>query len=96
GGDSAITEAIYLTKFADSVTIIHRRDQFRAAKSLVEKAQNNPKIKFILDSVVTEAKGDEILEGGGDSAITEAIYLTKFADSVTIIHRRDQFRAAKS
>ena len=63
GGDSAITEAIYLTKFADSVTIIHRRDQFRAAKSLVEKAQNNPKIKFILDSVVTEAKGDEILEG---------------------------------
>jgi thioredoxin reductase (NADPH) len=63
GGDSAITEAIYLTKFADSVTIIHRRDQFRAAKSLVERALANPKIKVIYDAVVDEAKGEEILEG---------------------------------
>lgn len=63
GGDSALDEAIYLTKFAESVTIIHRRDQFRAAKSIVEKAQANPKINFIYDSVVVEAKGDEILEG---------------------------------
>ncbi|MBU5591355.1 thioredoxin-disulfide reductase [Clostridium sp. MSJ-4] len=63
GGDSAIDEAIYLTKFADSVTIIHRRQGFRAAKTSLEKAQKNPKIKFILDTVVEEAKGDEILEG---------------------------------
>ncbi|WP_102399907.1 thioredoxin-disulfide reductase [Haloimpatiens massiliensis] len=63
GGDSAITEAIYLTKFAESVTVIHRRDQLRAAKSLQEKAFKNPKIKFIWNSVVEEAKGDEILEG---------------------------------
>lgn len=63
GGDSAITEAIYLSKFGETVTIIHRRDQLRAAKSLQEKAFNNPKIKFIWDSVVEEAKGDEILEG---------------------------------
>lgn len=63
GGDSAIDEAIYLTKFADSVTIIHRREGFRAAKTSLEKAQKNPKIKFILDTVVEEAKGDEILEG---------------------------------
>lgn len=62
GGDSAITEALYLTKFAESVTVIHRRDALRAAKSLQEKAFANPKIKFIWDSVVTEAKGDEILE----------------------------------
>ncbi|MCX7884896.1 MAG: thioredoxin-disulfide reductase [Caloramator sp.] len=62
GGDSAITEAIYLTKFAESVTVIHRRDSLRAAKSLQEKAFNNPKIKFIWNSVVTCAKGDEILE----------------------------------
>jgi thioredoxin reductase (NADPH) len=62
GGDSAITEAIYLTKFAESVTVIHRRDALRAAKSLQEKAFANPKIKFIWNSVVTEAKGDEILE----------------------------------
>lgn len=63
GGDSAIDEAIYLTKFAESVTIIHRREGFRAAKTSLEKAQNNPKIKFILNTVVEEAKGDEILEG---------------------------------
>jgi len=62
GGDSAITEAIYLTKFAESVTVIHRRDALRAAKSLQEKAFANPKIKFIWDSVVTAANGDEILE----------------------------------
>lgn len=62
GGDSAITEALYLTKFAETVTIIHRRDSLRAAKSLQEKAFNNPKIKFIWDTVVEEAKGDEILE----------------------------------
>jgi thioredoxin reductase (NADPH) len=63
GGDSAITEAIYLTKFAETVTIIHRRDSLRAAKSLQEKAFNNPKIKFIWNSVVEEAKGEEIVEG---------------------------------
>lgn len=63
GGDSAITEAIYLTKFAESVTVIHRRDKLRAAKSLQAKAFENPKIKFIWDSIPVEAKGDEILEG---------------------------------
>ena len=63
GGDSAITEAIYLTKFADSVTVIHRRDSLRAAKSLQEKAFANPKIKFIWDSTIEEAYGDEILGG---------------------------------
>lgn len=63
GGDSAITEAIYLTKFAESITVIHRRDKLRAAKSLQEKAFENPKIKFIWNSIVDEALGDEILEG---------------------------------
>jgi thioredoxin reductase (NADPH) len=63
GGDSALTESIYLTKFAESVTIIHRRDQFRGAKSIQDKVFNNPKIKIIYDSLVEEAKGDEILEG---------------------------------
>ena len=63
GGDSAISEAIYLTKFGKSVTVIHRRAELRAAKSLQEKAFNNPKIKFVWNTVVTEAKGEESLEG---------------------------------
>lgn len=63
GGDSALTEALYLTKFAENVTIIHRRDEFRGAKSIQEKIFNNPKIKVIYDTVVEEAMGDEIMEG---------------------------------
>jgi len=63
GGDSAISEAIYLAKFGETVTVIHRRDELRAAKSLQEKAFKNPKIKFVWDSIIQEAKGDEILEG---------------------------------
>ncbi len=63
GGDSALTESIYLTKFAENVTIIHRRDQFRGAKSIQDKVFNNSKIKIIYDSVVEQAKGEEILEG---------------------------------
>lgn len=62
GGDSAIQEAIYLTKFAEKVTVIHRRDQLRAAKSLQEKAFANEKIDFIWDSVVEEIQGDGIVE----------------------------------
>lgn len=62
GGDAAIQEAIYLTKFAEKVTVIHRRDELRAAKSIQEKAFANNKIYFIWDSVVTEIKGDGIVE----------------------------------
>ncbi|MEK6266188.1 MAG: thioredoxin-disulfide reductase [Clostridium sp.] len=63
GGDSALSEAIYLAKFGETVTVIHRRDELRGAKSLQEKAFKNPKIKFIWDTVAVEAKGEEILEG---------------------------------
>lgn len=62
GGDSAVEEAIFLTKFARKVTIVHRRDELRAAKSIQEKAFNNPKIDFIWDSTVEEIKGDGIVE----------------------------------
>ncbi|MCB2305158.1 thioredoxin-disulfide reductase [Clostridium estertheticum] len=62
GGDSAISEAIYLSKFGKTVTVIHRRSELRAAKSLQEKAFKNPKIKFLWDTVVEEAKGEEMLE----------------------------------
>ena len=61
GGDSAVEEAMYLTKFARKVTIIHRRDELRAAKSIQEKAFKNPKIAFMWDSVVVSVDGDELL-----------------------------------
>jgi thioredoxin reductase (NADPH) len=62
GGDSAVEEALYLTKFARKVTIIHRRDQLRAAKSIQEKAFENEKIHFMWNTVVKEIKGDGIVE----------------------------------
>ena len=62
GGDSAVEEAMYLTKFARKVTIIHRRNELRAAKSIQEKAFANPKIEFFWDSVVEEVGGDDILQ----------------------------------
>lgn len=61
GGDSAVEEAMYLAKFARKVTIIHRRDELRAAKSIQEKAFANPKLDFMWDTVVEELHGDEIL-----------------------------------
>lgn len=63
GGDTAVEEAVYLTKFGRKVTIIHRRDELRAVKAIQEKAFNNPKIEFMWDSVVTGLEGDGILEG---------------------------------
>lgn len=59
GGDSAIEEATFLTKFASRVTIIHRRGELRASKIMQEKAFNNPKIKFAWHSVVDEILGEE-------------------------------------
>ena len=63
GGDSAVEEAMYLTKFARKVTIIHRRDELRAAKSFHEKAFKNPKLHFMWDTVVEELLGEDILSG---------------------------------
>ena len=61
GGDSAVEEAMYLTKFARKVTIIHRRNELRAAKSIQEKAFKNPKLHFMWDSVVQSVDGDGLL-----------------------------------
>lgn len=61
GGDSAVEEAMYLTKFARKVTVIHRRDELRAAKSIQEKAFANDKLFFMWDTVVEEVGGDDIL-----------------------------------
>ena len=62
GGDSALEEGLFLTRFAKSVTVIHRRDELRAGAILQKRAFANPKINFIWDSVVTEIIGDEGVE----------------------------------
>ncbi len=58
GGDTAMEDSLYLTGFANSVTIVHRRDAFRASKIMQERVLANPKIKIIWNSVVQEIKGD--------------------------------------
>lgn len=78
GGDSAVDEAIFLTRFAREVTIIHRRDELRAAKIYQERAFANPKISFLWDSVVDEILGEQTVNGvrvrnvkTGESAVVE-------------------------
>ncbi len=61
GGDSALQEGIFLTRFAKNLTVIHRRDSLRASAILQDRAKANPKIKFIWDTVVTKANGDKKL-----------------------------------
>jgi thioredoxin reductase (NADPH) len=61
GGDSALTEALYLTKFAKEVTIIHRRDALRGTKIYQERVFANPKIKLLWNSIVQEIKGDSVV-----------------------------------
>jgi thioredoxin reductase (NADPH) len=63
GGDSAVEEATFLTRFAKSVTMIHRRDELRASKIMAERAHNDPKISFAWNSEVTELQGDAKLSG---------------------------------
>jgi len=63
GGDSAIEEATFLTRFANSVTLVHRRDALRASKIMQDRALANPKIKFLWDSQVVEMVGDGKLAG---------------------------------
>jgi thioredoxin reductase (NADPH) len=63
GGDSAVEEATFLTKFARSVTIVHRREQLRASKIMAQRALDNPKIKFAWNSEVSEIHGDAKLTG---------------------------------
>lgn len=63
GGDSAMEEGTFLTKFAKQVTIVHRRDTLRASKIMQEKAMSNPKISFVWNSVVSEVLGKDHIEG---------------------------------
>ncbi len=84
GGDSALEEGLFLTRFATSVTIIHRRDSFRAGAILQKRAQDNPKIKFIWNTVVIGVNGQERVEsikiknlqtGKEDSFQTDGLFI---------------------
>ncbi|MFP5225826.1 MAG: thioredoxin-disulfide reductase [Actinomycetota bacterium] len=74
GGDSAMEEAIFLTKFATKVTVVHRRDELRASKIMAERALKHPKIEFIWNATITEYLGDQT--SGSVHAVTLTDTLT--------------------
>ncbi|TPF83586.1 NAD(P)/FAD-dependent oxidoreductase [Bifidobacterium sp. UTCIF-36] len=68
GGDSAFEEALFLTRFGSSVTLIHRRDEFRASQIMVDRAKENPKLRLLTNTVVTEVHGTETAPAAAPAA----------------------------
>jgi thioredoxin reductase (NADPH) len=96
GGDSALEEGIFLTRFATTVTIIHRRKELRAGVILRERAEKNPKIRFLLESVVEEIRGPEnvkslavrnVATGQTDSIPVDGVFVFVGHDPNTAIFR---------
>jgi thioredoxin reductase (NADPH) len=82
GGDTAMEEAIYLTKFGKEVVIVHRRDEFRASKIMLERAKKNPKIKFLTNTVLEEVLGKN---ENGKKTVTGALLRNVKTDE-TFVH----------
>ena len=84
GGDAAIDEAVFLTRYAREVIIVHRRNQLRAAKAVQERALTNPKIRIIFDSVVEEIKGLRFVEQVVIKNLKTGVSAAESADGVFI------------
>jgi thioredoxin reductase (NADPH) len=96
GGDSAMEEATFLTKFASKVTVVHRRDELRASKIMQDRAFANPKIRFRWNAVVTDVLGDQTVEGvrledprtgEGSDLRTDGVFLAIGHDPTTSLFR---------
>jgi thioredoxin reductase (NADPH) len=90
GGDTAMEEANYLTKFASEVTIVHRRDEFRASKIMLDRAKRNPKIKFLMNKVIKEVVGKD---ENGRKSMTGVILLDTIDNSTSLIDADGLFMA---
>ncbi len=84
GGDAAVEEALFLSKFASKVYIVHRRDKLRATKVIADRAKANPKISFVWDSVVAQIEGEEKVTGVTLKSVKSSLNQTVAVDGVFV------------
>lgn len=96
GGDSAMEEALFLTRFGSKVTVVHRRDRLRASKIMADRALNHPKIEFIWNAVIEEALGEfhlhglvlrDVVTGARSEVVAEALFIAIGHDPNTALFR---------